>query len=122
MLLTSYLVLSNTLYMVFIGWILLSMMRGRLQVLYTPATRIADIHELPDDEDVEKQLTEQELEQLRWGMDFDQRIASMKEEVAQHVPYTERKGFTAEESDGVTNLPHDAAVIPRRASQLEIAD
>lgn len=123
MLLTSYLVLSNTLYMLFIGWLLVNLMRGNLHMVYTPHIKqTADTHDLPYSADVENQLTEHELQELRWNSDFDTRIAAMKDEVAQHLPYVERKGTIAEESDGVTNLPHDAAVIPRRASQLEIAD
>jgi PBP1b-binding outer membrane lipoprotein LpoB len=129
-----YLILSNTLYMCLSVILIFFMIRGVVQITYTPRQSYAkvdsaDAHEQnmqnmqhTHQEEVETPLSDSEVERLAWISDFDKRIEELKEEVASELPIISRTGTIAQETDGVYNLPHNAVVARGGRLEDEVAE
>jgi hypothetical protein len=104
------------------------MMRGRIQVTYHAPQKFiqtADERDAELADDIDELLSPREKENLREMIEFDQRIAKLKEEVAEANFSDSSKRFSdvpAQESPGVRNLPH-TSITPRiTPNMVEIAD
>lgn len=117
--------LIYTLLTCFMFWFMYCIIRGYVSVTWhgksSKTYDSADEH--VQDKDYDSHLTPLEQERLQDMMEFDARIASLKEEVAKTLPDVRRESpHVAQESDGVRNLPHNAVYIRPSPNMLEVAD
>lgn len=125
MLLAYYLIVSNFLFFLGLLYTLYMVMRGQVTIKFHGVSSSRDeISEQHEDElvNLDAQLTPLEQERLQEMMEFDARIAMLKEEVANILPDARRESpNVAKEYDGVQNLPHNAVYI-RSKHMDEVAE